>query len=257
MDTTFATYQYLTRNLDRTLELKQKEPTVSLETKYYLDNVESIKSIDDFMKNTRVYNYALKAFGLEDMAYAKAYIRKVLEEGVMDKTSFANRINDDRFVTFAKAFDFETYGENTTLRMATGQEVVDKYVRQSLEVDQGAENQGVRLALYFKRAAPDVTTAYGLLGDQALWQVVKTIFGFPDAMANADIERQAQVVEKALDVKDLQDPAKLDRLIQRFTVMWDATQNASPAPVLQLFAGGDDTAGYDFSMSLLNLKYGG
>ena len=36
-----------------------------------------MKSIDDFMKDTRLYNYAMKAFGLDDMAYAKAFMRKV------------------------------------------------------------------------------------------------------------------------------------------------------------------------------------
>lgn len=256
MDTTFATYKYLTRNLDRTLELKQKEPTVSLDTKYYTDNIKNVKNLDDFMKDTRLYNYAVKAFGLEDMAYAKAYMRKVLAEGVTDPKAFANRLNDDRFVAFAEAFDFGKNGENTTSLPAAGQQLVDKYIRQSLERDQGAQNEGVRLALYFKRAAPDVSTAYGLLGDQALWKVVKTVYGFPDAMANAAIERQAKVVEEKLNIEDLKDPAKLERLIQRFTIMWDATQNVSSSPLLQLFAGGQRT-GLDFSMSLLNLKYGG
>ena len=36
--------------------------------------------------NTRVFNYAMNAFGLGDMAYAKAFMRKVLTEGVDDST---------------------------------------------------------------------------------------------------------------------------------------------------------------------------
>lgn len=257
MDTTFATYMYITNNLDRSLTLKQNEPLISRESEYYLENVESIKSIDEFMNNTRIYNYAVKAFGLEDMAYAKAFIRKILEEGVSDSTSFANRLNDDRFVAFAKAFDFETYGENTTLRLATGQAVVDKYVRQSLEEDEGAENEAVRLALYFKRAAPEVASSYGVLADPALWKVVSTIYGLPESMGSIDVDRQAEIVDKVLDVEDLKDPEKLERLIQRFTVMWDATQNSASNPVLLLFSGADTTASADFTDALLNLKYGG
>ena len=55
---------------------------MALETAYYLKHIGDVKSIDDFIKDTRLFNYAMKAFGLEDMAYAKAFMRKVLVEGV-------------------------------------------------------------------------------------------------------------------------------------------------------------------------------
>jgi hypothetical protein len=255
MATTYDSYRLLTRNLDRTLKLKAVEPVVALETKHYLETIPKIKSIDDFIKNTRVFNYAMKAFGLEEMAYAKAYMRKVLTEGITDSKSFANRLNDDRFTAFAKAFDFDSYGALTTSRTATKQDVVDKYVRQSLEVDAGAENEGVRLALYFKREAPNVSSAYGLMADAALWKVVKTVYGFPAEMGNADIDRQAAAVKKRLDIASLKDPAKLDRLIQRFTARWDMDQ-AATSPTLALFNRGY-SVGSGVAMSLLTLKYGG
>lgn len=255
MVTTYDSYRLLTRNLDRTLKIKAAEPIVALETKHYLATIPKIKSIDDFLKNTRVFNYAMKAYGLEDMAYAKAYMRKVLTEGITDKTSFANRLNDDRFTAFAKAFDFDTYGALTTSRSVTRQETVDKYVRQTLEVDAGAENEGVRLALYFKREAPNVSSVFGLMADPALWKVVKTVYGFPAEMGNADIDKQAAAVKKRLDLASLKDPVKLDRLVQRFTARWDMDQ-AAASPTLALFNSGY-SVGSGVAMSLLNLKYGG
>ncbi len=255
MTTTYDAYRLLTRNLDRTLKVKAAEPVVALETKYYLATIPTIKSIDDFLKNTRVFNYAMKAFGLEEMAYAKAYMRKVLTEGITDKNSFANRLNDDRFTSFAKAFDFDTYGALTTSRAVTRQETVDKYVRQTLEVDAGAENEGVRLALYFKREAPKVSSVYGLMADPALWKVAKTVFGFPAEMGNADIDKQAKAVKKRLDIATLKDPVKLDRLIQRFTARWDMDQVAS-SPTLALFNSGY-SVGSGVALSLMNLKHGG
>ena len=94
------------------------------------------------------------------------------------------------------------------------------------------DNDGVRLALYFQREAPHVKSAYGLLADAALWQVVKTVFGFPDEMANADIDSQAKAVLKRLDIADLSDPTKLDRLITRFSAAWDADQRRHHRPGL-------------------------
>ncbi|MBB5751034.1 DUF1217 domain-containing protein [Prosthecomicrobium pneumaticum] len=256
MDTTFSTYRLLTRNLDRTLKLKAAEPQVALETKYYLENITKVKSVDDFLKNTRLFNYAMNAFGLGDMAYAKAYMRKVLNEGITDTKSFANRLNDERFVAFAKAFDFDNYGALTTSRSQARQDVADKYVRQALEVDQGVENEGVRLALYFQREAPSVKSAYGLLADPALWKVVKTVYGFPDAMAMADIEKQANAVTKRLDIADLKDATKLDRLIRRFTARWDADQGVASSPALSLIGRSYSTSS-NVALTLLGFKYGG
>jgi hypothetical protein len=254
---TFTTYQLLSRDLTRTLKQKSAEPVVALETKYFQSKIATIETVDEFLKDTRVFKYAMRAFGMDDMANAKGFIRKVLNEGVADKNSFANRLNDDRFVAFARAFDFKTYADKTTARAEVGQQTVDKYIQQSLEIDQGNENEGVRLAMYFKRTAPNIRSTYGLLADPAVWKVVKTTFGFPDAMGTADIDKQAKAVEKRLDVKTLQDPAAVDKLIKRFTVMYDVQNNTASSPILQLFAGGGSGVGVDVGMSLLSLKYGG
>lgn len=258
MLSTSASYRLVTRDLDSTLARTAAEPSVALETKYYQEHIGSITSIDDFLSDTRLFKYAMKAFGLEDMDYAKGLMRKVLTEGVSDSTAFANRLSDDRFVNFATTFDFATNGADATQSTDAQQGVVDRYVRQTLETEEGDDNQGVRLALYFARQAPTVTSAYDLLGDDALWEVIQTTFGFPDAMANADIERQAKAVTDQLDIADLQDPDKVNQLIERFSAIWDATQNTTTDPVLTLFNGGQSaTIDIDLVMTLKSLKYGG
>ncbi|OZA79144.1 MAG: hypothetical protein B7X76_09380 [Azorhizobium sp. 39-67-5] len=86
----------------------------------------------------------------------------------------------------------------------------------------------------------------------------KTVFGFPDAMANADIAKQAAVVKSRLNIADLQDPAKVDKLLQRFAVTWDVTNNSQSNPVLVLFESGiNQSVSSGTSAGLLNLKYGG
>lgn len=255
MESTLLTYRTLTRDLSRTLTRKAAEKPVAMEAKYYLQNIGKVASIDDFLKNTRLFTFAMKAFGLEDMAYAKGYMRKVLTEGVTNPKSFANRLNDQRFVAFATAFDFAGKGASVTGLPAAGQEVVDRYVRQSLEGDEGQQNEGVQLALYFQREAPKVKSAYGLLADPALWKVVKTVFDFPDAMANAPIDRQAQAVKDRFAVADLSDPKKMDALLTRFAAKWDATQGTDQSPLLTLFSGNGVSAGASFS--ILSLRYGG
>ncbi len=222
MQTTLSAYRMITRDIDRSLAATAAQQSVATATEYYQAHIGEVKSIDDFMKDTRLYNYAMKAFGLEDMAYAKAFMRKVLSEGVADSKAFANKLSDDRFVQLATTFNFSELGEATTTTTAVQQTVVDRYTRQTLETDAGQDNEAVRLALYFQREAPNVTSVYGLLADTALWTVVQTTFGFPDTMSNADIELQAKAVSQQIDIADLSDPDKLERLINRFAAAWDA-----------------------------------
>ena len=47
----------------------------------YQANIKTIKTIDDFVKNDRIFKFAMKAYGLEDMAYAKGLIKKLLRRG--------------------------------------------------------------------------------------------------------------------------------------------------------------------------------
>lgn len=259
MLTTSAAYGAITSRLERSLAQKSAEKPVALETDYYLKNIDGVKSIDDLLGDTRLFKYAMKAFGLEEMAHAKAFMRKILTEGVDDGQSFANRLNDDRFLEFAKVFNFARDGATATGTAEARQGVVDRYVRQALEVSAGEDNEGVRLALYFQREAPKVSSVYGLLSDAALWKVVKTVFGFPDGMAAASIEKQAASVSKRLDIASLRDPEKLEHLITRFTAAWDATELATQDPVLSLFGATSPTATADLEliMTLKNLKHGG
>ena len=258
MLSTYTSYRLITRDLDRSLSLKASERQVALETDYYLKHIDNVETIDDFLADTRLFKYAMKAFGLEEMSHAKAYMKKVLTEGVIDKDAFVKRLDDDRFTQFATVFDFAGKGTAAVVGKAVHQGVVDRYVRQSLEVSAGEDNEGVRLALYFQRSAASAKTAYGILADKALLEVVFTALGFPDEMRAANIDRQAAAIEARLDVASLQDPKEVDKFLKRFTALWDAADTSNVSPVLTLF----DTAqtpsvGLDLVMTLQNLKRGG
>ena len=97
MLTTAATYRMVANDLARSLDTTSKRPDVARETAYYLKNIGNVKSIDDFLGDDRLFAYAMKAFGLQDMSYAKAFMRKVLTEGIDDRRSFANSLTDVRY----------------------------------------------------------------------------------------------------------------------------------------------------------------
>ncbi|MEQ8824474.1 MAG: DUF1217 domain-containing protein [Filomicrobium sp.] len=262
MLTTIASYRLLSGDLERSLENTRNEPFVNRETEYYLENIENVKSIDEFVDNDRLFNYAMKALGLEEMSYAKAFMRKALEGGIDDPQSFANSFQDPRYQEFVATFNFVRHGENTTIFERTRSGVADQYVRQTLEENAGADNQGVRLALYFQRKAPEVTSVYGLMGDRALLEVTQTALNLSSNTSSLDIDRQAELIARELDIEDLKDPEKLDAFIERFTAIWEVSNPSSVSsntavPNIILSQPTIVGIGDGILASLQNLKIGG
>ena len=104
MTTTYTSYKLISADLSTSLKRVSEQPDVKRETEYYLSKIGSIKTIDEFFADSRLYNYAMKAHGLEDMAYAKAFMRKVLTEGVDNKDAFANQLSDTRYKALAAGY---------------------------------------------------------------------------------------------------------------------------------------------------------
>ena len=260
MQTTLSTYGTIARNLTRSLSTTAAKPQVARESAYYLANIGSVKSIDDFLGNRRLFTFAMKAFGLQDMAYAKAFMRKALTEGIDKPGSFANGLSDKRYQKFAEAFNFVRYGATTTTFERTRQGTVDKYVRQTLEEDAGAQNEGVRLALYFERNAASIASPYSILADPALLKVVQTALGIPSATSSMNIDRQAEMIAARLKVGDLKDAGKLNKFLSRFASLWELdNRSVTPASSAALITQPLNVVGIgsDVLTSLQNLKLGG
>jgi hypothetical protein len=258
MVSTIASYQQISNNMDRSLELTLHKPDVAHDTDYYMTHISKVTSIDEFIGDYRLFSYAMKAFGLTDMTYAKAFMRKVLTEGVQEATSFANKLVDTRYKQFATAFDFEKLGANATKTAAAQSGTVEKYVRQTLEEDAGDDNQGVQLALYFERKASGIGSVYQILGDPALLKVAQTALGISPVTGSADIDKQAAMFADRIDVADFQDPQKVKTFLQRFSAMWE-TQNADPAansPSILINQPLEMGISIDTLTSLQNLKLG-
>ena len=257
MITTYTSYTLISRNLPSSLARVAEKPDVARETEYYLANVGKIKSVDDFMADTRIYNYALKAHGLEDMAYAKAFVRKVLTEGVASPDAFARQLSDNRYAALVETFNFEALGAATTSFDRAQKGVVQKFERQTLEEDAGAENPGVRLALYFERMAPSIKSGMEILADDALAEVVRTVLQLPDEVAALDVDRQAAFIADVIDIEDFQDPAKVSKFLERFSALWELENSPDVASATVLFAPSTGGISTDLLISINSLKLGG
>src|SRR3712207_5620399 len=161
MISTMTRYKMLQTNTALTKTLTQNDVMVRRDTEYYKANISKVKTIDEFVKDYRLFSYAMKAYGLEDMIYAKGFIKKLLTEGIADPKSMANKMTDTRYKEFVKAFDFAAKGDKASSEASATTEAVSKYYQQTLEKKEGEHNEGVRLALYFKRKASSIKSTMG------------------------------------------------------------------------------------------------
>lgn len=242
MTTTTADYLAVTQNLARYQAMTAAEPAVKTATAYYQANIGSVTSISDFVGNYRLLSYALDAYGLGDQINAKALITQVLEGGVSNPKSLANTLSDSRWKAFAAAFNFVGDGAASVSSSSTVRTTTSNFVEQQLESDQGAQDVGVQLALYFQRVAPTVTSEYGILADPNLLEVAQTIFGLSPATSATNIDAQAQTLSKLMPLSDLQNPAKLQQLTERFTAMYDLTYGPGSGATTSLTASSSESS---------------
>jgi len=225
-------------------ELKTAQTKAKDEAAYFTSTIEKMKSTSDLLADKRMVAIMLTAKGIDPATTKVDYLKKIFASNLDDASSFANTEKDTRFQNLAASFNFDPKGNITTSVGVGGQSRADflatnsSYLQQNLEQNAGEDNDGVRLALYFRRMAPGLNSAYDILADAALTEVFRTTFGFPTSMASMDITRQAAIVNSKIKLKDLQDSANLDRFLSRFAAMYDAsgTNNTASSALTLLTA---------------------
>jgi hypothetical protein len=240
MTTTTSAYLSIANNLPKAQAMTAKEPAVQTASAYYAANIGKVTSVDDLVGNYRLLSYALNAFGLSAQINSPALIKQVLEGGVSNPNSLANTLPQWR--AFAKAFNFVANGAasiSTPTAVATTE---SDYVEQQLENNEGQQDVGVQLAMYFNRVAPTVTSEYGILADKNLLNVVETIFGLPTAFSAENIDVQAKTLSELLPLSDLTQPKQLQQLTERFTAQYDSTYNSPGSTATPLTVAGSSSS---------------
>lgn len=212
------------------------------EIEYYKEQIAGITSVTELLKDSRLVNLMLTARGIDPESVTTADLKKMFLSDLSDPDSFVNQQENKEFAELVASFNFDTSGNLTDDKSVLGSvqqrgdvlETVNRYVRQMLEEDQGNASEGVRLALYFQRKAPDITSAYDLLGDDALSNFLITTFSLSTYFSSMDVDKQKEMVEKLVDLDKLTDPAYVRTLIQRYTALYDSANNTASSTALML-----------------------
>lgn len=206
MLTTLASYRQVSDNIERSLKITAAQPQVARETEYYLANIGDVKSIDDLLADDRLFEYAMKAYGLEDMTFAKAFMRKVLESDLNDNASFVNKLADKRYLEFAKAFHFLADG-GVDVGLTTAQDSADADAMIGLYSQQriGKGETAAAQTAYYQSRIGSITSVDQLLSDERLFKYALTAHGLDASIASVSAIRNVLT-------SDLSDPNSVANL---------------------------------------------
>jgi hypothetical protein len=232
-------WRFLSRTYDDQRQAFDKSSELTRDTDYFAAKIGAVSTAEELVSDRRLLRVALGAFGLEDDINAKALIQKVLEGGSIEPSSLANRLGDQRYRAFSKAFGFGDFATPRTVLSDFPNEIISAFRARSFETAVGNQDQSLRLALNAKRelaslatgSQSDTTKWFTILGTPPLREVFEAALGLPQSFRQLDIDRQlTEVIDRSASqlgitsLAQLADDTTLGRTIDRYLIR---TQSAS------------------------------
>ncbi|MCC5963970.1 MAG: DUF1217 domain-containing protein [Rhodobacteraceae bacterium] len=241
--TGLAGWAFLDRTRERQEDSFAQSPSIARVTQTFTDRIGKIETAEDLVGDRQVLQVALGAFGLQDDLDSRAFIRRILEDGVEDRAALANRLTDKRYLAFATAFAHLAPGATGSAPDDLADRIVQQFKTRSFEVAVGEQDQTMRLAMTLDRELPQLLSQYqgatarwlGALGNPPLREVLETALGLPREFGALDVDEQVKRMRAAAqrqfgtsEIEDLAEPGKLEEVTRRFLIMSDlkASQSA-------------------------------
>jgi hypothetical protein len=172
MVSTYLSYNLVNRDIKGSLNRTASDPLVARQTEYFKENIGKVSTLEEFLDDYQLYSYAMKAHGLEEMTYAKAFMKKVLESDLSDEKSFANQLTDERYRNFAASFQFSA--EKTDLQTDSQQaRLLEKYEASLVAQSDTLEAE----AFYYETVIDNITSVSGLVNNSRLMTFALDAYG--------------------------------------------------------------------------------
>lgn len=251
----YAGWRFLQRTAEAQKETFVASAKMQRDEAYFRERISVISSAEELVADRRLLQVALGAFGLGDDIGNKYFIRKVLEDGVNERTALANRLSNKAYAEMASTFSF-TEDPPFTQREGFADAILSAYKTRAFEAAVGESNDDMRLAMnaqrelekLAERPGSDNTLWYAVLGSKPLRTVFERAFALPASFGALDIDLQLRTMKSRAQstlgqntIKQFADPDQSEALIRRFLLMSDlqsgASQNAPGAGALALLRG--------------------
>lgn len=193
----------LQSTIDRQKNAFKKREDIKNQINNFTSDMKKIQTTDALMNNYASLNVALGAFDLSDDLNNRYFIKRILDEGSINQSSLANRLQDNRYRQLAKNFSAEQFFFRNTSEDSFIRNISERYINISFEKAVGELNSDLRLALSFERNLSFVASArtndaawFQVMANPPIKEVFRKIFGLPLQFGLLDIDRQHDVMQE-------------------------------------------------------------
>lgn len=228
--------------LKRTASAQQaslaKSPEVQRDADYFRARIGKIDTAAQLVSDRRLLRISLEAYGLEADLDARAFIKKVLDDGTLKTGALAMKLADPRYKALAEAFGFGDFPVPNTKLSDFADKLLSRWQERRFESAVGAQNGDLRLALNARRemgslaasASSETTKWLKLIGNPPLRTVMQKALNLPDSFAALDLDKQVTMLRDRAErtfgantVGQFTNPDKVEDLIRRFLIRADLT----------------------------------
>lgn len=242
----FAGWTVLQRSMSSQTRTFDTQPDLAREEAYFRQKIGQIKTADALVADRRLLKVALEAFGLGNDLDNRAFIQKVLAEGTLKTTSFANKLADKTYVKLAQTFGFGDYSVPRTQMSDFADKILAQWKTRRFETAVGEVNPDYRLALNAERELPELAAStssedtkwYRIIGNRALRTVFEKALALPADVWSLPIDQQVPLLKSRLAantgkaaLSQFTQPAAVQALIKRFLTRTEVdSQTAAATP---------------------------
>jgi len=193
-----------------------KKPDVARELAAFKSALSKAGTPQALLKDRRALDVLLNGFGLGSQSGFYALAERALLADPTKPDALVKRLDNSAWRVMAETLQFAKSGLATLQKPEVLKTIEESYVRAAWSNELDERTPGLSDALDFKQRASGITNVYAILGDPITRRVVTGALGLPPQLAIQPVETQARAVLARLDLKSLQNPKKVDQLVQRY-----------------------------------------
>ncbi len=210
------------KGIDRVAKQAEVKQAVAAFTKA----VEGGKDLDKVLRDPRVLKVLLPALGLAGDVDKPGLAARALQADPAAKGGLLANLKSS-WKTAAETLGLHGGGLKALQDPALREKLVQGYLKYEWRESLDDKAPGVANAMYFKENVGKAKTVYDILGDSVLRQVMTTALGLPEQIAIQSVETQGRAVTSRLRLAELDDPKKVQKLIDRYLISKADSANAA------------------------------
>jgi len=242
---------------EREIELLRETPQHARAIDAFRERIADVETVDQLIDDYELYTFVMRAYDLEDQIFGKAMIKAVLKSNIEDDEALVNKLTDVRFKELYEGLGFgvDGVGNINTILKSWQNKMVEKYLDRQFVNAMAEQNDTLGSALEFRRRAADIEGPFDILKNVDTAKFMRKALGLPDEIVQIDIDRQAKILEEYYDLEKLKDPAEVERLISRYVIISDATDDSkvSENAIVQLMTGAVNAGSSGFVPIILDI----